>query len=60
MYGENRHLVINEPVEIGKQPIEMKNFKLISDLFSIKFSISSKNLRNNQMISLNSRLIMEK
>jgi hypothetical protein len=33
---------------------------LIFDPFSIKISISSKNSRNNRMISLNSQLIMER
>jgi hypothetical protein len=43
-----------------KKLIEMKNFRLISDMFSRKFDIPSINLRNNRTVSMSSRLIMEK
>jgi hypothetical protein len=42
-----------------KKSVEMKNFRLITDLFSEKFSISSRKSRNNRIISMNSWLLME-
>jgi hypothetical protein len=54
MVQENQWLVTDELVEIEKSSIEA-NFSLITN----PFSISSKYSRNNQMISMNSQLIME-
>ena len=45
-----------------KKLVEVKNFRAnnVADLFSIKFSIPSKNSRSNQMMLMHSQIIMEK